>query len=174
VGIVDGFHPLLEGRIPRTISAMSEDGPTRKNLKQLAAEAGLPLLEAQELLRVAGIEPPHKKAKVDGRELREIRVALSLPARRHVSDGGTSLDADELDRRLLVPLLRKGKVGRQHTTPIENVYGRGVPGHQAGEAKARLDAMIAEGLLEEKSSQGRRHVWLTNPGRARAAELRGE
>ena len=104
--------------------------------------------------------------------MREIRLALGLPARRHVSEAGTSLEPDDLDARLLVPMLRKGKVGRQHTTPVENVYGHGVPGHQQGEAKARVDTMIAEGLLEEKSSQGRRHVWLTNAGRARAEELR--
>jgi hypothetical protein len=152
---------------------MDDATPTRKNLKQLAAEAGLPLSEAQARLRGAGVEPPYRKAKVDGRELREIRIALGLPARRHVSELGTSLEPHELDARLLVPMLRKGKVGRQHTTPVENVYGHGVPGHQVGEAKARVDSMIAEGLLEEKSSQGRRHVWLTNAGRARAEELRG-
>ena len=151
---------------------MGADGPIRKTLRQLAAELGLSLREAQERLRAAGREPPHSKKRLEARELREIRIALGLPARRHLSELGAHLDADELDRQILAPLLRKGKVGRQHTTPIEHLYGHGVPGHQAGEAKARAEEMLAEGLLEEKTSQGRRHVWLTNAGRARAEELR--
>jgi hypothetical protein len=63
------------------------------------------------------------------------------------------------------PALReKGKVGRDHTTSVEHVWGHGLPDHQKAEAKRLVEALLAEGCLDEKVSQGRRHLWLTVAG----------
>jgi hypothetical protein len=80
------------------------------------------------------------------------------------------LDEDELLVRLLRPLRQKGKVGREHTTPIEHLYGHGVPDHQKARAKELAEALLTRGCLAEEVSQGRRHVWLTTEGLARLAQ----
>lgn len=76
------------------------------------------------------------------------------------------LTRDELTVRLLGPLLAKGKVGRNHTTPVENVSGKGVPDHQKDDARNLVEEFLADGTLDQKVSQGRQHVWLTIKGRA--------
>ena len=69
--------------------------------------------------------------------------------------------------RLLRPLRKKGKVGRNRTTPIEHLHGHGVPDHQKDAAKELAEALLKEACLAEKASQGRRHVWLTAAGLTR-------
>jgi hypothetical protein len=76
------------------------------------------------------------------------------------------LTRDALIVQLLRPLRRKGKCGRNHTTPFENVWVHGVPPHQRGEAHKLAEELIRHGLLAEKPSGGRRHVWLTREGLA--------
>jgi hypothetical protein len=61
--------------------------------------------------------------------------------------------------RLLRPLRQKGKLGREHTTPLEHVFGHGMPDHLKAEAKARAQQLLVEQCLAEKMSQGRRHVY---------------
>jgi hypothetical protein len=76
------------------------------------------------------------------------------------------LTRDELIVQLLRPLRRKGKFGRNHTTPFENVYVHGVPPHQRGVARELARELVHDGSLAEKPSGGRRHVWLTRKGLA--------
>ena len=138
----------------------------RTTVRSLAAEAGLPTDAAVSKLAALGIR--HGSQKLEGRALREARVALGLPVRRGAAaeEPARHLSRDELIVRLLNPLLAKGKVGPTHTTPIEHVYGKGVPDHQKNEARALVEEFLADGTLGEKVSQGRRHVWLKNRGRA--------
>ncbi len=76
---------------------------------------------------------------------------------------------DELIIQLLRPLRRKGKFGRNHTTPFENVYVHGVPPHERGHARDLALELVHDGCLAEKPSGGRRHVWLTRKGLAELA-----
>lgn len=147
-------------------------GSSSRTLRHLASEAGLTLGEARERLRRADQDVPHVRQPLEGKILRRIRAILGLSARSPgVRTGDESFTAEELDRRILCPLLRKGKVGRTHTTPIENLYGRGVPDDQKSRAKARVEELLRSGLLAEKVSQGRRHFYLTKEGRAAAKAL---
>lgn len=66
--------------------------------------------------------------------------------------------------RLLQRLRRKGKTGRTHTTPVENVYAHGVPDHRKAEAKELVSKLLRAGILAQKVSQGRQHVWITQRG----------
>jgi hypothetical protein len=66
--------------------------------------------------------------------------------------------------RCLRPLREKEKVGRNHTTPHENVWGHGVPDHQKGEARHLKEELLASGALAKKVSQRREHLWLTQEG----------
>jgi len=75
-----------------------------------------------------------------------------------------NLSEDEIYVRILRPLRKKGKTGRNHTSPIETLYGHGIPDHQKHKAKSIIENWIEEGVLEEKPSQGRRHVWISSKG----------
>lgn len=141
-------------------------------LKQLAAELGVPVSEALERLQRSGISPPPPRKRVAGRKLRELRAAPGLAARQRSAGASTHLDGLEPDWRLLPPLLRKGKTSRDRTTPTDNAFGHGVPDHQAGAAKGRVDQLIRDGLIATKVSQGRQHVWLTPAGRAAVEAIR--
>lgn len=146
-----------------------------RSIRSLAAEARLPVEECLERLRGAGIKAGVGGQKLDGQALASAKAVLELrdgsakqaapassPARR-------DLDGDALLIRLLRPLREKGKVGRDHTTSAEHVWGHGLPDHQKAEAKRLVEALLAEGCLDEKVSQSRQHVWLTNAGLERLA-----
>lgn len=145
-----------------------------QTLRQIAAEAGLPLAAARERLEAAGVDVPHPTARIGGRQLRTVRSLLGLGPRPGDPPPREKLTAAEIDARILRPLFRKGKVGRTHTTPIENAWGHGIPDDQKALAKERVEALLKEGILLEKVSQGRRHVYLSPAGRTRAAALRAE
>jgi len=133
--------------------------PLEQTLRSLAAEVGLTTKVAVERLREAGIAASNQ-GRFDGRELARARKALGL-------DQPKLLSEDELVVQLLGPLRRKGKVGRTHTTEFTNVWGHGVPPHQKDQARDLAEQMIRDGLLEEKPSVGRRHVWVTELGLGR-------
>ena len=146
--------------------------PRRATVRALAAEAGLPTREALARLQADGFDVGHPRQRIEGGDLRRARVVLGLRGRpRAPSEPGRRLDDDELLVQMLRPLLVKGKVGRNHTTPIKNTWGRGVPDHQKDEARLLVERLIGEGHLATKTSQGRRHVWLTSNGRQRLREL---
>jgi hypothetical protein len=130
-----------------------------RTLRSLAAEAGLSTKGAVERLREAGIAASNQ-SRLGGRELARARKALGLDQQKRLSE-------DELIVQLLAPLRRKGKVSRGYTTEFTNVWGHGVPLHQKHEARELAERMIRDGLLEEKPSVGRQHVWLTARGLAR-------
>lgn len=145
-----------------------------RSVRSLAAEAGLPVRECRRRLQRLGLEAAVGGQRLDGPELAAAREALGLERPRAAGPSAPrpALSEAELMIRLLRPLREKGKVGRERTTPIEHVWGHGVPDHLKAEAKRRVEALLAEGCLAEKVSQGRRHVWLTGEGlaRLRAAE----
>ncbi len=145
---------------------------TSQNLRQLAAEAGLPLSEARKLLRCARLPEPHASQRIKGRPLRRVRRALDLGAEPGSGPAQGQLTRGEIDARILGPLLRKGKVGRTRTTPIENAYGHGIPDDQKAEAKERVEELLRTGILREKRSQSRRHVYLSSEGRALSEAIR--
>jgi len=142
-------------------------------LRQIAGEAGMSLGQAREALEDEGIPAPHPRRRISGRRLRQVRRALGL-APRPGEDPKERLTLGEIDARILLPLLRKGKVGRTRTTPIENAWGRGIPDDQKAEAKERVEELLREDVLREKPSQGRRHVYLSPKGRERAKAIREE
>ncbi len=143
-----------------------------QSLRSLAAEAGVPVHECAHRLRSVGLKATVGAQRLEGHALATARQALGLARHR---PAGAPLDAasrtllgeDEMIVRLLRPLREKGKVGRKCTTPIEHLHGHGIPDHQKAEAKRSVEAMLTEGCLAEKVSQGRRHVWLTGEGLAR-------
>jgi hypothetical protein len=133
-------------------------------IRSLAAGAGRTTREVIELLRNAGMRVGHGGQRLEGEELRRARRILELDSR--ASDRpARNLSPEELRKRLLRPLVCKGKFGRQHTTPFENLYGRGLPDHQKHLARALAEELLRSGVLKAKISQGRRHVWLTPHGR---------
>jgi hypothetical protein len=145
--------------------APKKPAPKPHSIRALAKELdGVPG-ERVRRLRTAGIE--HRKADtLTPEQLHKAREALGLPGRANRAEAGRSLTRDELIVRCLRPLLVKKKVGRNHTTPAENIWGHGVPDHQKGEARALAEELLASGLLEEKPSQGRQHFYLTTRGAA--------
>lgn len=148
--------------------------PTRMTIRQLAAEAGMSARDAVLALREAGLAVGNASQQFEGAELKSVRVQLGLFARRRpATEPARRLSREELLVQLLRPLRAKGKVGRNHTTPIENTWGHGVPAHQKDEARDLVEELIRDGCLLEKVSQGRRHVWLTNAGLALLAEAEG-
>jgi len=141
--------------------------PTRMNVRQLAAEAGLAARDAVEALRAAGVRVGTPSQTFEGAELKDVRVKLGLFARRRPpAEPARRLTRQELLVQVLRPLRTKGKVGRTHTTPIENTWGHGVPPHQKDETRELVEELLRGGYLEEKVSQGRRHVWTTTRGLA--------
>jgi hypothetical protein len=144
-----------------------------RSVRSLAAEADLTVRECLHQLHQAGLRKVVGGRRLDGHDLSRARAALGLSLQRSVIPDTVArrmLDEDELLVRLLRPLRRKGKVGREHTTPIEHLYGHGVPDHQKARAKELAEALLTRGCLAEKVSQGRRHVWLTTEGLARLAQ----
>jgi hypothetical protein len=142
-----------------------------QSVRSLASEAAIPVRECAQQLRRAGLGVAVGKQRLDGPDLAAAREALGLARRRPAAESadapGRKLDGETMVVRLLRPLREKGKVGREHTTAIENVYGHGLPDHLKADAKRRVEELLAEGCLAEKVSQGRRHVWLTPAGQAR-------
>lgn len=147
--------------------------PHKATVRSVAAQAHVPVDEALQRLRAAGLIARHATEKLEGAELRKAREVLGMrgwgdrpaPARR--------LSEAELIVQCLRPLREKGKVGRTHTTPIEHVWGHGIPDHQKDQARALVEHMVTTALLEEKQSQGRRHVWLTREGLVMLATVEG-
>lgn len=86
------------------------------------------------------------------------------PKRNETKATVQNLSKEELSKRILRPLLKKGKNGRNHTTPFESLYGHGIPDHQKEIAKKMAENWLTEGVLAEKQSQGRRHVWICQKG----------
>jgi hypothetical protein len=144
-----------------------------RTIRSLAAEAGLSVDECLTRLRGAGVGVGVGRQRLDGEDLAAALRALA-PARaggRPPAEAARAarreLDAEEMVVRLLRPLREKGKVGSEHTTPIENLWAHGFPDHRKADARDLTEALLHDGALAEKESQGRRHVWLTNVGRAR-------
>ena len=141
-----------------------------QSVRSLATEAGITVRECAQQLRRAGLGVAVGKQRLDGQDLAAARKALGLsrrPSAEPATSTGRTLDGTALLVRLLRPLREKGKVGREHTTAIEHVYGHGLPDHLKAEAKRKVEELLADGCLAEKVSQGRRHVWLTVEGQAR-------
>src|SRR4051794_21243788 len=141
-----------------------------QSLRSLAAEVGITVGECVEQLRPIGFEVVAGKQRLDGHDLPAARTALGLPQHRSAAaavSASRKLDGETMVVRLLRPLREKGKVGREHTTPIEHVYGHGIPDHLKADAKRAVEELLVDGCLAEKVSQGRRHVWLTAEGQAR-------
>ena len=143
-------------------------GSSSRSIRSLAAEAGIPVEECLVRLRGAGLKAGVGGQKLDGQALASARAALGLrdrpAAAQPAGNARRDLEGDELLVRLLRPLREKGKVGRDHTTSVEHVWGHGLPDHQKAEAKRLVEALLADGCLDEKVSQGRRHLWLTVAG----------
>jgi hypothetical protein len=143
-----------------------------QSVRSLAAEADLTVRECLHVLHRAGLRKVVGGQRLEGHELSRARQALGLPLQhKTVSDSvcRQMLDGEELLVRLLRPLRQKGKLGREHTTPIEHLYGHGVPDHQKAQARDLVEMLLTRGCLAEKVSQGRRHVWLTTTGLAHLA-----
>lgn len=148
--------------------------PNKATVRSLAAQAHVTVDEAMIRLQLAGFTVKHPTTKLEGQQLRAAREALGLRAWGDKPPPARRLGPAELTVQLLRPLREKGKVGRTHTTPIEHVWGHGVPDHQKNDARERVEELLRQGALEEKVSQGRRHVWLTNQGLALLAEAEQE
>jgi len=141
-----------------------------QSLRSLAAEVGITVHECVQQLRPVGLEVVVGKQRLDGHDLAAARTALGLTRDRcaaPAAGAGRQLDDETMIVRLLRPLREKGKVGREHTTATEHVYGHGIPDHLKADAKRTVEELLADGCLAEKVSQGRRHVWLTAEGQAR-------
>ena len=142
-------------------------GSSSRSIRSLAAEAGISVEECLVRLLGAGLKVGVGGQKLDGQALASAQAALGVRARLAEptpAAGRRDLEGDELLVRLLRPLREKGKVGRDHTTSVEHVWGHGLPDHQKAEAKRLVEALLTAGCLDEKVSQGRRHLWLTNSG----------
>lgn len=140
--------------------------PHKATVRSLAALAHVPVDDAMRRLREAGVAVRHSTEKLEGAELRNAREILGMRAWGDKPPPARRLTEQQLIVQCLRPLREKGKVGRMHTTPIEHVWGHGVPDHQKDEARALVERFVADDILEEKQSQGRRHVWLTREGLA--------
>lgn len=144
-----------------------EHGPNRASVRSLAGQAKLTVDEAILLLQDAGFAVKHPSSKLEGQALRNAREALGMRAWGDKPEPARRLSEAELIVQCLRPLREKGKVGRTHTSPIEHVYGHGIPDHQKNEARDLVERLVAQGYLLEKPSQGRRHVWVSREGLAR-------
>lgn len=147
-------------------------GTRKRPIRNLAAAMKLPVDEVIRRLRKQGMDF-HSSDRLDLAQMHRAREALALRGRRDKSPPAACLSHDELLIRCLRPLREKGKVGRTHTTPIENVWGHGVQGHQKAQARRLVERLLASGELAEKKSQGRRHVWLTKRGTTLLAKIEG-
>lgn len=140
--------------------------PHSATVKSLAGQAHMPVDDAILRLQDAGFDVRHPKSKLEGAALRHAREVLGLRAWGDKPPPARRLGELELVVQCLRPLREKGKVGRTHTTPIEHVHGHGIPDHQKDEARALVERFVLDGVLLEKQSQGRRHVWLSKEGLA--------
>lgn len=153
--------------------------PHKTTVRSLAGQAHVPVDEAVLRLQQAGLEVRHPNARLEGAEVRKAREVLGMRAWGEKEPPARRLTKTQLVVQCLRPLREKGKVGRTHTTPIEHVYGHGVPDHQKDEAREQVERFVLDGTLCEKQSQGRRHVWLSREGlvllaRAEQAEAEGD
>ncbi|MFZ4580989.1 MAG: hypothetical protein ACOYOB_21605 [Myxococcota bacterium] len=169
----------MPGRPADKPAAPSPSAPLKATVRSLAGLAKVPVDEALLLLQVAGFEVKHATSKLEGQALRNAREALGLRAWGDKEPPARRLPTRELLLKCLRPLREKGKAGRNHTTPIEHVWGHGIPDHQKDEARELVEALITSGHLLEKPSQGRRHVYLSLQGlalldQAERDELAGE
>jgi hypothetical protein len=140
--------------------------PHKASVRSLAGQAHVPVDEAVLRLQEAGLDVHHPSAKLEGAEVRKARELLGMRAWGDKGPPARRLTETQLVVQCLRPLREKGKVGRTHTTPIEHVYGHGVPDHQKDEAREQVERFVMDGTLCEKQSQGRRHVWLSREGLA--------
>lgn len=138
----------------------------KATVRSLAGQAHVPVDEAVLRLQEAGLDVRHPNTKLEGADVRKAREILGMRAWGEKPPPARRLTGTQLLVQCLRPLREKGKVGRTHTTPIEHVYGHGVPDHQKDEARAQVERFVANGTLCEKQSQGRRHVWLSREGLA--------
>jgi len=104
----------------------------------------------------------HKQHKTDmsWQRAEPTKKKKNQPSNREIKN----LTNDEITIKLLQRLYKNGKTGRNHTTPLENLYGHGIPDHQKQIAKDLIDNLLSCGMLSEKQSQGRRHIWITQHG----------
>lgn len=143
---------------------------TRVTVRSLAAESGIRTALAVKRLQEAGFSVARGGDRIPTERIPAARESLGLRRRPEVDTGeDSSLSEAQIVVRMLRPLAAKGKRGRTHTTPVENVYGRGIPDHQKGQALRIVDELVRDGLLGRKISQGRTHVWITREGLARLA-----
>ncbi|MAF27287.1 MAG: hypothetical protein QF819_02295 [Gemmatimonadota bacterium] len=139
--------------------------PKDRTVRALAADAGVPAREAVRILRKGGFKVSHPSARVSGVDLKRAREALGLRGRaRQAGADARVLTREELTDRILKGLWVKKKVAKNRTTAIENSWGRSVPSHQKGQAQQLVEEFLTAGLMGEKMSQGRRHVWITGEG----------
>lgn len=149
----------------RDIDPPEPSGPKRTKLRALAAEAKMPMEEALLRLLEAGMTYKHGNDILVGAEIRRAREALGMRAWGEKPPQAERLGADELLLRILRPMAAMGKHGPEHHTEITNLWGKGIPDDQKGEARARVEQLLQDGHLGEKRNVGQRHVWLTNAGR---------
>lgn len=140
--------------------------PRESTVIALGLEAGLRADEALRRLQELGFAVKHNRAKLAGAELRRAREALGLRGRGPKPPGKAATDDGELMLRMLRPLRQKGKLGRNHTTEVDNVCTHGMDDHDKERARELVEVWLTEGVLAEKPSCGRRHVWLTLDGLA--------
>ena len=146
-------------------------GSDRVTVRSLAAESGIRTVEAVDRLKEAGFSVARGGDRLPPERVGAAREALGLRRRPAVTGPAVAhLTDEQLIVRMLRPLAAKGKRGRTHTTPVENVYGRGVPDHQKGEALLLVETLVRNGFLGKKISQGRTHVWITQEGLGRLAQ----
>src|SRR4051794_4043931 len=121
-----------------------------QSVRSLAAEADLTVRECLHVLHQAGLRKVVGGQRLDGHELSRARQALGLPLQHGTTAAGPRrqlLDEEELLVRVLRPLRQKGKLGREHTTPIEHLYAHGIPDHQKAQARDLVETLLTRGCL---------------------------
>ena len=154
-------------------------GIDRLRARAVALPPGL--LDPSGLKAPIGAGHPLKVAEADGRvggagdeQHEDAVLALLAPLQAAVRPHEDPDPARRVARRILQRLDGMGKWGGYHTDFAH--LARGFAGNERALAQEVGEALLADGLLEEKPSVGQRHVFL-NPGRAgdiRAFIERGE
>jgi hypothetical protein len=128
----------------------------RSTVRSLAAEAKLSVRVCLDLLRHAGLHFAVGGQRLQGEAWQRARAALGLPEPRPRAAGASRplVNESEMIVRLLRPLRQKGKLGREHTTPLEHVFGHGVPDHLKAEAKARAAAVAGRAMSGGEGKPG--------------------
>jgi len=111
--------------------------PSKVTVRSLAGQAHVPVDAALVRLQEAGLDVHHPNTKLEGAEVRKAREVLGMRAWGEKPPPARRLNETQLLVQCLRPLREKGKVGRTHTTPIEHVYGHGVPDHQKDASECR-------------------------------------